>query len=165
MAGPYYTDDEPKIDEVIRQAESFIAGQLTAAIAADQRALTFAGLLVAGVAAMIGAVASMQPSHAVIRPLIYIAACLLLAALAALWSARPTKWHLPGNEPQCWLNDIQTEHDPMLVCKADTAEIYQSMIDDNKGQVEKAKWAMRFSMTLTAITLGTALVWLLVHTA
>lgn len=99
MTTPYDSADAALLEEIISQGEKRLQGQLELGKAADQRAMTFAGLLFAGVALLMGLAFGERaaPEH---RPdLICVAGGFILAAALAGWSARSTKWDIIGNEP------------------------------------------------------------------
>src|SRR3546814_4971368 len=89
--------------EVVREAELLIQAQLTCAIAADQRALTFAGFLItAATAAFGGGVALAMTDHriAITALAVLYAGGLSYAAYLASESARPNLFCFPGNYPR-----------------------------------------------------------------
>lgn len=152
---PYELADEATLNEIVREAESLLAAQLQVAIAADQRALTFSGLLVAGVGAMIGIATSGD------RPTLWlaiIATLLGLAAAAALVSARPTRWCFAGTEPFQWQADLIDESKTLHRSMAEMAAHYDGALRRNHRALRAAAWAMRGSLMLTAIALAVAIV-------
>lgn len=156
VENPYESATEEMLAEIIREAESLLDEQLSAAIAADQRALTFAGLLVAAIGALIGAIASLGGKAS--WPMTAIATSLAVAATFALWSARPTSWRWRGNDPHRWLPDIARKRN-MHDCMAEMAAHYDSAAAANNLAMERAAMAMRASLLLTAVTLAAALGW------
>ena len=54
LAADLRNADEKMLQEIIREAELFLGSQLTAGVAADQRAVTFASVLSAAAAVLIG---------------------------------------------------------------------------------------------------------------
>lgn len=94
------------LQEVVREGELMLAAQLAVASAADQRAMTLAGLLIAGATASAGGVVAMllgdSPNwNIALVGSAYAAAAITIAGFA-LWSARPGRFSFPGNEPASW---------------------------------------------------------------
>ena len=91
-------------------ADLRLQAQLAAAVAADQRALVFAGFLVAASAALGGAAATVLTGTSLdhyLGKVAFIAACGMLAAMAcALVAARPARWFFAGAQPSDWRNDL-----------------------------------------------------------
>lgn len=153
---PYESTDGETLAEIMREAESLFAAQLQAAIAADQRALTFSGLLVAGVGALVAITGSAaRPAF----PIVLIATLLGLAACAALWSARPTKWFFAGTEPSQWKADLENKTKTLHSSKADLIAHYDAHILLNRTAMKHASMAMRGSLGLTAAALVFAIGW------
>lgn len=151
--------------EIIREAESLLDEQRTVAVAADQRAVTFAGLLVAAIGAMVGAVASLG-GHAP-KAIVLVATTISVAAGLALWSARPTEWKFRGNAPSQWTPDIIGERE-MHASMAEMAMHYDAASALNDRAISSAARAMRASMLLTALSVVAALAWswwFVLHTA
>jgi len=140
--------------EIIREAESRMSAQQAAASAADQRALTFAGLLAAGATAFIS---QLSPHHnAAFWINVVVTVLLISAALLALCSARPTPWGFVGSEPGQWIDDI-VERRPMHIVFAEQASHYDGAIRRNDRHMKLAGNTMKTSMVLTAIALFVAI--------
>lgn len=99
--------------EAIREGELRLEAQLQIATAADQRALTWGGLLVAATTAALGGGIALATKDAPDYPLaflaIFFAGSLTWASWGALSTTRPAKFHVPGNLPANWLPD---DHQP-----------------------------------------------------
>ena len=93
--------------EAIREGELRLQAQLQVATAADQRALTWGGLLVAAVTGALGGglalVAKEQPDYVLGALAIGFALSMLKAAWKALDTVRPGLFCMPGNKPGNWL--------------------------------------------------------------
>ncbi|WP_156348860.1 hypothetical protein [Sphingomonas sp. Leaf230] len=152
----YESASPEMLAEIVREAESLLDEQRTVAVAADQRAVTFAGLLVAAIGAMLGAVASLG-GHAPVA-IVAVATILSVAAGLALWSARPTGWKFRGNAPSQWTRDIIGERD-MHASMAEMAMNYDVAWALNDKAIGSAARAMRSSMLLTALSVVAALAW------
>jgi hypothetical protein len=105
--------DEPTLREIVREAESFLADQLKAGLAADSRAMTFAGILAAITSFLIGGSASViaakLPVWPYIIPVALIIPSLLVALSQAIRAAQPTKFGYSGNDPKEWIVDIEAK--------------------------------------------------------
>jgi hypothetical protein len=143
------------LNEIIRQAEARLQAQLTAAIAADQRAMTFAGLLLAAAAAMIGTGLGASPDAKLTVPVFVTGLGLFVSATLAIVAARPVDWDFVGNTPSAWIGSIadkQTLHDAL----SDMATFYAEMIDNNETAIADAAFWIRLSMgsALASLLIG-----------
>ena len=112
---PYSTSDLELLREIEKAAEQRLEAQLTAGLAADQRALVFAGLLgVAAAALASGAVsilADAEQSVGVGIISLITSVGLLLGMGLAIFAARPAAWYFPGGTPKSWESDIASGKD------------------------------------------------------
>lgn len=149
----YVAADEAKLDEIIRQAESRLSAQLSLAIAADQRAMTFAGILATGCAALIGWAISQDLDGSRLPAVLMMIVGTMVAAGCALWSASPIAWDIPGNTPEMWIDDIAEGKDDLKSAKAAMADYYADMIAWNSRQMAtNANW-LRGAMLIIFFTL------------
>lgn len=95
----YVGADEAKLDEILRQAESRLKAQLSLAIAADQRAMTFSSVLATGAAALIAWAIAIAADSRTLIPVMVLIVGAVAALGCALWSASPIAWDSPGNTP------------------------------------------------------------------
>jgi hypothetical protein len=105
--------DEAILKEILREAESFLEDQFKAALAADSRAMTFAGFLAGTMSAviavtslMIAAKVSVWP-HIISLGLLFV--CLATGLFAAVHVARPVRFYYRGNNPKFWASDIESK--------------------------------------------------------
>jgi len=143
------------LDEIIRQAEARLQAQLTAAIAADQRAMTFAGLMLAAAAAFIGASFGAAQNEALALPVYITGVGLIVSAVFAVIGARPVDWDFVGNTPRSWISSVasgQSLHDGL----ADMANFYAEMIEENETAITGAAFWIRLSMwcALASLVIG-----------
>lgn len=108
--------NDPKVWEMLAQrAEVRLQAQLTTALAADQRAMVFAGLLAAAAAAVGGAAGVALTGDTPRRALGVIAICvdfgLLVSLFLAIYAARPSRWCFPGSIPRSWSADLNSRRD------------------------------------------------------
>lgn len=98
--------EQEVLEKIVHEGEIRLEAQLATANAADQRALTYLGYLVATATASVGAAVALLLSQAPRLPLIMIAfafaGCLLFCAFKALQSVTPKQFSFPGNKPQNW---------------------------------------------------------------
>lgn len=150
--GQYVGADEAKLDEIIRQAESRLQAQLSLAVAADQRAMSFASILVTGAAALIAWAITHDLADGKIWPILVLIIGVMVAAGCALWSANPVSWNSPGNSPESWIEDIAEGRDDLKSAKAAMANHYSEMIGENTERMSRnADWLGRAML----ITFGT----------
>jgi hypothetical protein len=140
--------------EIVREAESFLAEQLKAGLASDQRAINTAVYLAAILAAIVGGTATLASvgnlpgSHLTgIMPLI---GCLVFALWFAVRAARPTLFFYVGNNPTKWVPDIRegrSFHDSM----AGQAAIYAQGIRLNIKCLGESQTSLKFSLRAAAL--------------
>jgi hypothetical protein len=94
-------NSELLIREMLNRADMRLQAQQTIALAADARAMQFVAACVAGAALIVtlGGDHLDWHHHAV-------AGMLTIAAICALWAARPLKWQAPGMQPSAFYDDI-----------------------------------------------------------
>lgn len=97
------TDFNSVSGEAYRLSERKLEMQFTSALAADQRALSIAGLTVAAAAILAGLAANAE--NAIV--MLLGAACLVVSAFLAWHSARPQRFHTPGAEFADLQDDIK----------------------------------------------------------
>lgn len=146
-----------------------LAAQLTIATAADQRAMTFAGFMIAAATAVLGGSAALvlgtSPSWALVTIGGLYAAALMVAGGFAVWSARPGLFSIPGNEPACWHPDQWRigSAGPFTLHQArvEQAQTLQSQVGKNKvdlasrGRVlQRAVFVAFVATSMAAIALG-----------
>jgi hypothetical protein len=152
MPTPRFDSADPAlIEEIISEARARLEVQLTAAIAADQRAMTFAGLLFAGTAVLVGLALGKdaQPAHE--HPLLCVAAGFVIAAALACLTARPTGWHQLGNYPSSFEDDVQNNL-KLADTRAQTAANYEKMLKENEATLQLNGWFMRASMLVASVS-------------
>lgn len=140
------------LDEVVREGEAMLAAQLTVATAADQRAMTFAGLLIAAATAATGGVIALmlgdKPAWWVVLIGTLYAAAAIAAAGFAIWSAKPARFSFPGNEPALWHPDLwqvgASGPHSKKQARVEQAVNLQSQIKKNKVILARnARWMRR----------------------
>jgi hypothetical protein len=150
--------------ESIREGEARLEAQLHVAAAADQRALTWGGILIAAVTAALGggiALATKErPDYALAFLAIIFAGALTLAAWGALSTTRPEKFHLPGNRPVNWMPDESTrnlrEQVTLARARGEQAECLDEAIATNAIRAEKRALALLRSYRIAKCTIAMA---------
>lgn len=159
---PYASATDDVLDEIVRQAEARLDAQLTSAIAADQRAMTFAGLLFAGAAAL-GAFAPSSAANSDSIALLLVGIGLAIGGAFATASARPAAWEYVGNVPSGWLGDIQSGKS-LKDSKAEMAAFYDEMIAVNETSIGSAGRFMRTAMRIAFVSVGGGVLFVLLST-
>lgn len=97
----------------IATSEARLSAQLTSALAADQRAMVFAGIMVAAAVALgagLGTLLTADPIRLELVLTAGIVASLLVASIfLALRASRPVDFWLPGLNPVGWEKDLAAE--------------------------------------------------------
>ncbi len=137
--------DSKTLTEIIRQAEAYLNAQLQAGIAADQRAVTFASVVGAVAAVLLGGFLAAAYSDAGPSNLGYVVfpgiIGLTVSMGLATWASRPTNWGYAGSNPKHWKEDVVNNvgRDAAL---AGQAKMYAECIAENKHVLEVNSKAM-----------------------
>lgn len=136
---PQLASTKRHVIEVVRQSEAYLDMQAKMAIAADQRATTFAGFLVTSIIALVGASAvsflsdrAHELGWIAIVCALGFAVCLFLA----LYAARPVNFEYVGNTFSSWKSDIDSCKD-YHECLFEQAQHYDDQIKTNNEIIEK----------------------------
>lgn len=126
------SDSEAAIlKRVVLEAESYLDAQLKVALAADQRALVFAGFLAAATVALIGYGASSifngGAGAAIGHVAMGVGSVMLIAVFLAVLAARPVEFWLVGNSPKVWEEDIK--------CGRALADCWQEIATDLERRI------------------------------
>lgn len=141
MSKASYTNaSDEKLKLILRQAEERLAAQLQVALAADQRAMTFASILLAAAAVLI----AWDGTDTLWWPKLILIAAFTVAGGFSLWAASPIGWELVGNTPEAWVEDIAEGNagdDAKHSANAAMAAHYAKMIGDNEMSLTgNANW-------------------------
>ncbi|MBW6523430.1 hypothetical protein KZ810_07955 [Sphingomonas sp. RHCKR47] len=138
------------------RAEVRLQAQLSAAIAADQRAMVWSGLLAAAAAALASAASVCLTSSPPKIGLGYTAVVgcggLLIGLLFAVLAARPSRWFYPGSLPSAWISDIRT-HKPQAQAMQEFCDDLSDMICKNERLMADNGKMLMLSVYLTVATL------------
>ena len=92
--------------EVLRQSEMQLQSQLQLALAADQRAVTFASFIIPTTSALF-AFALTTKDPALQWGSVVVVVLLVVAAGISLYTARPVRFQVPGTNASDWWDDIR----------------------------------------------------------
>ncbi|KAA3499134.1 hypothetical protein DXM26_22825 [Agrobacterium tumefaciens] len=138
--------DSDLLNEILREAESRLNAQLTTAIAADARAMTFLGFISAVAVATTGAglaVYGEKPTLGVLALLTAIG--FIVAAFFAFEAARPIDFELIGNDPASWKKDIQ-QRVSVHQAKAEQLAFYDEMIKANRKAMADSAYQLQMAV-------------------
>lgn len=128
------------LKEIVREAESFLDSQLRAGLAADQRAMTFAGILgavlsfsVAGTVTLLVNRFDLWPAGI---PIGILVASLCVALFNAIYAARPIPFQYCGNDPKSFVVDIE-KGKQIEVILAEQASFYSRDIKMNSTALDQ----------------------------
>ena len=137
--------------DIKAQGETFMQCQLQAALAADSRATSMAGLYVSLALATFAAGFGYWDKTENLSPLIAGLASGVLfiaAAILAAWAARPIDFYFPGNQPSQWFPGRLNDLVPMI---GGEAENYDERIAYNDERLGENQVAIRRAFTLAII--------------
>lgn len=159
--------DDPTLSEVLREAEVHLSAQLVSAIAADQRAYTFAGTVIAASVLLIGAAyaltAAPEPNPWLACLTVLVAACLFVSAWLAVMSARSVEFAFAGNQPSQWIEDIESGK-TLVHALAEQCAHYDEMVTANRtvmdGNGKLFNWAVNIALASVGVGGGCFLWWM-----
>ena len=135
-----------QIDQILAHAESYLNAQLTSALAADQRALVYAGFLAAGVVALVGGGTTLLidvKSPFLGYTAFAMALGLTISMALAVYAARPTGFEFVGNKPDQWVADVAIGK-PLIESLREQAVHYDAMIGSNADLLrDNCRWLTR----------------------
>ena len=150
--------------EIIREAEIFLDSQLRAGLASDQRAITFASIVAAATAVLLGAVVTIAATNAaalnIAIALVPVILCFMISLACAFLVSRPTKFYYGGSSPRHWLEDV-TQKRSLPVALAGQAKLYAEGISKNSRLLTGNAWLMRFALFWAGAGLMVSGIWLL----
>lgn len=152
--------DIDTLKEINREAEALLSAQLSTALAADGRAMSFASVLGAG-ATVIGGGGVVLVIGEGPSTLGWIALCMTVGLLAgmflAMYSARPVRFSLPGMNPRLWTDDI-TEGKSLGLSLAELATNYSEELDHNNAVMKTNGHVMSGAIWTTWGTLAVGVI-------
>ena len=156
--------DPEVLGEIVREAELRLGSLLEIAGAADSRAMTLAGFQISGATASLGAgLIPLQEPHGQVWLSVLsllFTFLMIVAALLAVSTLRPAKFHVPGNRPGNWLPDCWFDgkaHGFSLVqARLEQAACLETAIAENEQWIEWAAGRVRRSIDCMLLAVGIA---------
>ena len=140
MSKRWLHSDPETIQEIVREGEAYLAGQLTLATSADQRATILGGVYVAAgtaiMAGLISAIASGGATIGIVIGALIAAGLFLVGAGLCISTALPAKFFLPGTPPEHWYEDLDDRKE-LHEALGEQAENYQSEIQANSNLLKR----------------------------
>ena len=160
--------DKDLIQEALRQADLRIENQVRLAISADQRAAVLAAIYTAASTVLAAGIITMVADGHIIWPIITgggIAAVLFfIGAASCIYTSRPVNFHVAGNDPKNWYNDINEGKD-LKVALGEVAQHLQEGISENRKIIERnAKFYWAGARLGIAAPLVGAIIWMVAFT-
>ncbi|ARP67144.1 MULTISPECIES: hypothetical protein [Mesorhizobium] len=150
--------DNDTLKEILREAESRLDAQLTMALAADLRAMTLLGFMVAVVAVVVAGTLAIYKSEHVD---IFFGAVGLFATFGmsvssfyAFEAAKPIDFDAVGNYPSGWASDAESGK-PLHIALAEVCAHYDEMLKSNKAAMKSSSEHLLWS---SQVALGTMFV-------
>lgn len=152
-------NDPAMIVEIVRQAEERFKMQVQLALASDARAnamstwtsATAGAFVIAAIGTLDGAARSAA---------LAAGGCFALAALCAIWAARPIAFGCIGTLPSGWIDVVKTD-EKLVESLAGYAVILDGHLNENEGRMrENGNWtrgAMLWMVISPFVALATAL--------
>lgn len=151
LAQRLQTADSDTLKELMRETEAYLDAQLSSAIAADQRAYTFAGTVTAASVLLVGAAYALATAPEPNKWLAYlsmaVASCLFIAAWMAVMSARSVDFEFCGNQPSSWIADIEAGT-PLLHALAEQCAHYDEMATANRNTMNTNSWLFNWAVNV-----------------
>lgn len=148
--------DEDMLDEILREAELRLSAQLTSAIAADTRAMTFLGFIAAVTVASVGGGLAVLDTNWVLAVIaIFVGAGFGVSGFFAFEAARPIDFRFVGNDPASWRGDIE-KRISLRHAKAEQVAFYDKMIKSNRAAMSESAELLQKSANIAKITLAIA---------
>jgi hypothetical protein len=149
--------DDDTLAEIRRQAELQLSAQLTSALAANQRAMSFTALLTPVTVVLAGASGTLllgTPPRLWLGWILFAMALGFLTALAFAMSAVvPTQFYFVGTQPENWASDAD-ESRPAKQTLPTLLQHYSEMIADNASCMERSDGRLLWAMRITWLTLA-----------
>jgi hypothetical protein len=134
---------EGVVEEALRTSETFLAGTVTIAASADQRAAVVAGTFATAGAAIVAGVIGFSaavPANSEYAASVYVgglsaAFMFLLGALLCIQAAMPVGLNLPGTQPSGWETDVKGRR-ALRDCQHDLLNFRETLILENLAVIK-----------------------------
>jgi hypothetical protein len=138
------TAKDDVLEAALEESEKYLAGTVSIAAAADQRAAVIAGTFAtAGAALVAGVIGYAAASTATINVAlpVYVggiaaATLFILGSVLCIRASLPIKFNLPGTVPAGWESDVRSGR-PLIECKRDIINFRQETIEENVSAIER----------------------------
>jgi hypothetical protein len=145
----------------LREGEARLQAQLQVATAADQRALSWGGLLIAAATGALGGglalVSKSEPDYVLGLLAIVFSGAMMAAAWKALLTVHPNQFFLPGNKPANWLPEkwdcVGTNRLKIEQARREQAEQISDQIHQNATDARQRATRMAASFRLAKWTI------------
>lgn len=155
--------DSALLMEILREAESRLQAQLSSALAADLRAITFLGFLAAVTVATFGAgMAALDKSFPLSVIAIFTGSGFGLACFYAFEAARPVDFQFVGNDPSSWRRDIEASIG-LQDALAEQVAYYDEMLKDNRKAMAESAVQLERAASVARITMGIGAFFAVMH--
>lgn len=139
------------VAEALRDSETFLAGTVSIATSADQRAAVIAGTFATAGAAIVAGIigfAAAASADNFYAPAVYAgglcaAFLFILGSIFCISAAMPVGFSLPGTKPSNWESDVTSGH-TLLECQHDLLHIREKAIKENLETIKRN--ARRFTI-------------------
>lgn len=143
-----------------------LQAQLSIATAADQRGLTWGGLLLTGATAALGGGVALLLKKSADQTLSYLALLLagglFISAWLAISTVKPKLFCLPGNTPGSWLPSawdcFGTDKEKVQKARRDQAAQLDKFIQDNAETAKTSAGRMKWSFGIAVFSVFAAMI-------
>lgn len=155
--------DKALLKEILREAESRLQAQLSSALAADMRAITFLGFLAAVTVATFGAgMAAIDKSFPLSVIAIFTGSGFGISCFYAFEAARPVDFHFVGNDPSSWRRDIEASIE-INDAIAEQVAYYDDMLKENRRAMAESAAQLQRAANVARITMGIGAFFAVMH--
>jgi cell division septal protein FtsQ len=145
------------LQEILRESEARLHAQLQAAIAADQRAMTFLGFLLTLVVffltAALATTTTTTPNVAIMNLAATGAIGTGAASILAFLATRPVNFDFVGNDPEQWIEDISANIELHAAIAAQVA-FYNEMLLANRKTMKRSARLLTAASFLALVTIA-----------
>jgi hypothetical protein len=149
------------VEEVVRDAQKYLEGQLSLATSADQRAAVMASIFAAAGTGLVAGLAAGNPDRSLFYGGLLAAALFLIGSGLCALATLPADFYLPGSQPDSWEEELKEGTEPGAALR-DQVVNSQTKINRNGALLiansKKFKWGAVCGIAAPFIGL---LVWLI----
>jgi hypothetical protein len=134
---------EGVVEEALRTSETYLAGTVTIAASADQRAAVVAGTFATAGAAIVAGLMGFSAAVTAdnhFAPGVYLggflaASLFLIGAWLCIRAAMPVEFNLPGTQPSGWAEDVKGMRE-LEECQHDLLNFRERLIRENLATIK-----------------------------